>query len=417
MASNNSSSNDKHKSYINKDYDKALDERVRDKLLQARISLLLKAPFFGNIAIRLQLTWADNWLGTAATDGRHFYYNSRFVDALPDKEVEFLVGHEVLHNVFDHFTRRDDRHPKIWNIANDYVVNLILMDENIGKVIKTVDICLDAKYRGQSSEEVYEDLMSKVQWVEVNLNTLDEHIDFSEAGEDDEDGKSKRPQISKEDAKNIRDEVRNAVLQAAKAAGDVPNAVKQLIRDLTEPKINWRDLLRQQIQSTVKSDYSFQRPNRKAWHTGAVLPGMINDQTIDICLSIDTSGSVSDEMLRDFLSEVKGIMDEYKDFKLTLWHFSCSIHNPKVFTAQNIDEIYEYEIQERGGTDFEVNWTWMKEQGIEPKRFVVMTDGYPCGGWGDPDYCDTVWIIHGDATIKPPFGNWAYMDEYINKKH
>ena len=103
--------------------DPAVDRASREKLIGARVGLLLNSPFFGNMATRLQLTNADDWCSTAATDGRNFYYNSRFVEMLKGKELEFLFGHEVLHCCYDHFGRRGDRHPMLWNIADDYAVN------------------------------------------------------------------------------------------------------------------------------------------------------------------------------------------------------------------------------------------------------------------------------------------------------
>ena len=112
-----------------------VDAAARDKLITARIGLLLKAPFFGNLATRMQLINADEWCSTAATDGRKFYYNSEFVNKMPLKQVEFLVGHEVLHVVYDHMGRRVDRDPKLSNIAADYCVNGDLMDQRVGEKI------------------------------------------------------------------------------------------------------------------------------------------------------------------------------------------------------------------------------------------------------------------------------------------
>jgi hypothetical protein len=107
------------------------DAAAREKLVTARIGLLLKAPFFGNLATRLQLTNADAWCGTAATDGRKFYYNSEFINNLPLKQLEFLFGHEVLHVVYDHMGRRGERDPKLWNIADDYCVNSDLIEQRV----------------------------------------------------------------------------------------------------------------------------------------------------------------------------------------------------------------------------------------------------------------------------------------------
>ena len=98
----------------------ATDQRILDKLVTARIALLLKHPFFGNLATRLKIVNADDWCPTAATDGRHFFYNVKFIDSLTTRETEFLFGHEVLHNVFEHMMLRSEgRDPQIWNIACD----------------------------------------------------------------------------------------------------------------------------------------------------------------------------------------------------------------------------------------------------------------------------------------------------------
>ena len=194
----------------------------------------------------------------------------------------------------------------------------------------------------------------------------------------------------------------------AAGAGNVPAEIGRMIKELTEPKMNWRELLRQQIQSTIKTDYSFSRPNRKGWHTGAILPGMKFDETIDIAVSLDMSGSITDEMSMDFITELKGIMDEYKDFKLDLWCFDTEVYNYEKFTGDTADEIMDYKVKGGGGTDFDANYEFMKENDINPKKFIMFTDGYPCGSWGDEDYCESLFVIHGNETIIAPFGQTAY---------
>ena len=127
-----------------------LDKEIRESLTTARIGLLLKEPFFGNLATRLTLVNADRWLPTAATDGRRFYYNTKFLQQLSPKQIEFLFGHEVLHVVYDHIGRRGDRDPQLSNIAADYCVNGDLITHKIGEVIDVVTIIHDSKYYGQS---------------------------------------------------------------------------------------------------------------------------------------------------------------------------------------------------------------------------------------------------------------------------
>ena len=399
------------------------DPAIIDKLTTARVGLLLKAPFFGNMATRMQLIEADEWCPTAATNGRNFYYNTEFVKKLSVKKLEFLFGHEICHCVFDHLGRVGSRDRQLSNIAQDYAVNQILVDERIGEKITEVKICYDPKYRGMAWEEIYDQLYEKAEKISMpDLlkqlgDLLDEHINEDgsgpgKEGEGDKQGKG-MPGMTKEEAQAIRDEIKEAMIQSAAAAGagKVPVGIQRMIKDMTEPKIDWRELVRQEIQSIIRNDYSFTRPNRKSMHSGAILPGMKEATTIDIGISIDMSGSIGQEDATVFLSEVKGIVDQYEDFKINLWCFDTAIYNHQEFTQDNSEELFEYEPQGGGGTDFEANWEFMKEQGIQPKKFIMFTDGYPCGGWGDEDYCDTIFIVKGNTEAEAPFGQTVIYEK------
>ena len=397
--------------------DAKIDREVRELLVTARVGMLLRASFFGNLATRLKLVNADEWCATAATDGRNFYYNSRFIKMLKPKEIEFLFGHEVLHCVYDHFGRRGERDHQLWNIANDYCVNSDLKKHRVGEFITSVPCLYDSKYDGFSSEEVYDALYENAE--KLNLNSLldkmiDEHMDGEgeDDGDGDEDGKGKRPKLSDEERAKIRDEIKEAVLSAAQTceAGNLPAGVKRLIQDLTEPQMNWRELLRMQLESTIKSDYTWMRSSRKGWDMDAVMPGMRTTDAIDIAVAIDTSGSISTEQCKDFLSEIKGIMESFDSYRIHVFTFDTDTYNPQQYNSDNLEDITEYDIQGGGGTDFDAIFKYLKDAEIEPKRLVVFTDGYPFGSWGDENYCDTVWIIHGDKNPNPPFGTFALYE-------
>ena len=388
---------------------------IVEKLTTARVGLLLKAPFFGNMATRMKLIDASDWCPTAATNGRDFMYNKEFVKKLSVKKLEFLFAHEICHGIFDHFGRLGSRIPMLANIAQDYAVNQILVDERIGEKITEVQICYDSKYRGMAWEEIYDELFEKSEKIPMEQllsqlgDLLDEHIKEEEGagseGDKTKDGKGK-PSLTKEEAEQIRDEIKNAMIQSAAAAGagKVPAGIQRLIKNWTEPKMDWRQLVQQEIQSIVRNDYSFQRVNRKSMHSGAILPGMKEATTIDVAISIDMSGSIGEEDATAFLSEIKGIMDQYEDYRINLWCFDTDIYNWKTITHDESHELEEYEPQGGGGTDFEVNWTFMEENGIQPKKFIMFTDGYPCGGWGNEDYCDTIFIVKGNTQANAPFG-------------
>ena len=402
-----------------KEFSQQEKAKIVEKLTTARIGLLLRHPFFGNMATRMKLIDASEWCSTLATDGRNFYYSNDFVNELTPKQCEFGFAHEVLHNVFDHLGRRDSRIPELSNIAADYAVNQILKDERIGEVPDWIKIFQDNKYRGWSYEQIYDDLYDKADKIDLSDlgELLDEHLDGEGNGESsgggdkdgDKEGKG-RPKLTAEEKKAIKDEIKEAMVAAAQAAGagKVPAGVARMINTFTEPKMDWRQMLRMNIQSIIKSNFSFSRPNRKSQHCGAVLPGMMNEETIDVSIAIDMSGSISNVQAQDFLSEVKGIMDEYVDFKLDLWCFDTEVYNYARFTGDSADEILSYEPKGGGGTDFDVNYEFMKNEGIEPKRFIMFTDGYPCGSWGDENYCESLFIIHGNDEIIAPFGQTAH---------
>lgn len=414
------------KSKVVTETDPKVDAAAKEKLVTARIGLLLRAPFFGNLATRLTLTNADGWCPTAATDGRRFYYNSEFVNKLPLKQLEFLVGHEVLHAVYDHMGRRGHRDPKIWNIADDYCVNYDLVEQRIGEKIPVA--LYDTKYKGMSAEEVYDDLMANANKININellQRVLDEHLDGNGEGdgdgEGDEDGKpgNGRPRLTEAEKKEIRDEIKEAVLAAANAAGagNVPGGVKRMIKDLTEPVMDWRELLQQQIESTIKSDFTWTRPSRRSWHMDAVMPGMIPGQQIDVVVGIDTSGSITENDLKIFLSEIKGIMESYDEYKIRVVSWDTAVHKPAEFSSDNLSDIESYEPGGGGGTDPHCVWDWLKDNEIEPKKLIMFTD-YCFFGWSPEEvegYCDTVWIIKGNRNAEPEFGVYAHYETEARK--
>jgi predicted metal-dependent peptidase len=402
--------------------DTKIDAQARERLVTARVGLLLRHSFFGNLATRMKLVNADLWCSTAATDGSTFYYNSRFIMMLKTKEVEFLFGHEVLHVVYDHMDRRGSRDPQIWNIADDYAVNADLKRHKVGQFITTVPCLYEQKYDGKPAEEIYDDLMKNVQKIDINSlidQMIDDHMDGDD-GESDGDGdqegkaKGKRPSMSPEERERIRQEVKQAIISAAQSAeaGTLPKGVERLVRQATNPIMPWRELLQVNLTSAIRNDYSWTRPSRRSWHMDAIMPGMTPGEEIDVTIAIDMSGSISNTQAQQFLGEIGGMMDSFDGYKVHVFCFDTDTYNPKDFDHENMESIENYEPMGGGGTDFDCIFTYLKENAISPKRLVVFTDGYPYGSWGDKDYCDTTWIIHGDPDPNPPFGTWAIYNDH-----
>jgi len=402
--------------------DPKIDALARDRLISSRVSLLLKHSFFGNLATRLQLINADDWCSTAATDGFKFYYNSRFIMMLKPKEVIFLVAHEVLHVVYDHMGRRGNRDPQLFNIANDYCVNADLKKHKVGEFITTVDCLYEPKYEGWSSEKVYDDLMKNIQKLNIDQlidKMIDDHLDGDGDGEgegdgDDKEGKGKRPTMSEAEREQMRKDIRDAILNAAQQAGpgELPAGVERLVKELTDPVMSWRELIQTSLTSAIKSDYTWMRPSRRSWHMDAIMPGTNPGEEIDVDIYIDLSGSISNKQGMAFLSEVMGMMDMFDGYRVHVSCFDTEVYNTQEFTSENMDTVEDYQLKGGGGTDFTCIFKHLKEENRVPNKLIVFTDGYPFGSWGDAEYCDTLWIIHGDPNPNPPFGNFAIYDDH-----
>lgn len=396
--------------------------QAEEAIIRARVRLLLNSPFFGAMATRLKIIDASKWVPTAATDGKHFYYNVDFINGLDRQEMHFLFGHEVMHVCYDHRSRRGSRMPQLWNMAADYVINLELVEQGIGKIIQrtgTIEPCYDTKYKGMSSEQVYDILLQEYEKNKdkFDFKEFDVHLDPNAGngdGKGDPTGENGPVPMSAEERAMMKEIIKQEMIRAAKSAGNekTPNSIRGMINDFVEPKMDWRTLITQEILATTKSDYSFMKPSKKSWSTGGIMiPGMPNDFKAEIAVAIDTSGSISESMVRDFMSEVKGIMEQFRDYDLHLWTFDTSVHNAVLFTPENMDELDDYDVRGGGGTEFMVNWDKMKEEELVPNKLIVFTDGYPCGSWGDEDYCDTVFLIQGNTSIESPFGITCHYEE------
>jgi predicted metal-dependent peptidase len=280
----------------------------------------------------------------------------------------------------------------------------------------------EQKYDGKSSEEIYDDLMKNVQ--KININDLidqmiDDHLDGEGDGENesdgdgDKEGKSKRPRMSDEERERARQEMKQAIINAAQSAeaGSLPKGVERLIRQATDPVMPWRELIQTNLTSAIRTDFSWMRPSRRSWHMDAIMPGMTPGEEIDVVVAIDMSGSISNKQAQAFLGEISGMMEAFDGYKVHVFCFDTEIYNPADFTSENLDTIDGYEPAGGGGTDFDAIFDYLKRIGNVPKRLICFTDGYPCGSWGDADYCDTTWIIHGDPNPNPPFGTFALYDE------
>lgn len=431
-----------------------LREECAQRITLAKLFLVLEKPFFGILASKLTPVENNTWCKTLATDGRHLYYNVRYImgmdasektafraevkKAMPDvtdeqlaevtegldkDELVFAVCHEILHCVYNHFIRRGNRDPQKFNRAADYAINQIIKREKIGKIKDTW--LYDEKYENMAAEEIYL-LLEKD---DKGGASQDQHMQPGQEG-GDEEGKQKRgtvksieegdgadgsadgemPDLDPSEMEKYMDDFQSTLMSASQQS-DVPKEIADMINQFKEGKIDWREKLLRTLKSFLKNDASFMKPSRRSWNMGVIMPGLLPQDEIDICVAMDTSGSISHDMIRDFLSEIRGITQQYQQYKIRLLCFDTSVYNPQEFTESSIDDLDQYKIMGNGGTAFEVVWQYMKEEDYVPKQLIMFTDGYPCDSWGDPDYCETLFVLHGTTSIVAPFGDTTYYDE------
>lgn len=419
--------------------DPELVKKVEDRLVANRVYLLFREPFWGQLACRMDLIDASGWCPTAATDGVNFYYNVEFIESLNDQELIFLFAHEILHVAYDHFMRRNSRDPDLMNAAADYAINGELVHCGLGDMPRSG--LYDKKFlefdnngtfsHAWSSEQIYDWLHENAEESGQNLETLDMHLEPGEGTGGDGDGEGNytpgdahnAPNLSEGKLEEIAEDMKSALIQASQSvddfnqsAGSIPAGLRRLIKGWTQPKIKWTDLLDTTLKSSIKSDYTYMKPHRRGeLEGGFLMAGNDTEEMIEAHVAIDTSGSMYDEMLVEIMTELQGIMEQFTEYKLHVWCFDGRVwpESYKVFTQDNFMSMADYKLYGGGGTTFEANWDWMKENQIEPETLLFFTDGYPCGTWGDPKYCDTIFVIHGnfDKNVKAPFGLTVYYED------
>lgn len=414
-----------------------------EKIRAAKLYLLLKRPFFGSIITRLKLVEDnDSMFKTMAVDGKHLYYNADFINSLSHKQLIFVVCHEVMHCACEHFLRLQGRKRGIWNMATDYFINYILKREGIGEfpekilhpTLGEIKPLYNEKYKDKSSEEIYDLLIKNGAKEEKGF---DVHIYADPNNKGNKDGKDGKGDgkggaksltvdkdgnvsISAKEADQHSEDVRDMIVDAVERfggneAGSCPAEIVRMVKELTEPRINWRQLLTSTIQGHFKSDSSFVMPAKKSWSNsaGAIFPGRIPEPAIKVGCAIDVSGSISDEQIQEFVSEVKGIMDTYKGFEIHLWSFDTQCGAYKMFDQDTADELLDWRPEGGGGTHIAESWKFIDEKDLDIDTMIVFTDLCDDSqNHVDPDRIQTVWVINNpwNKDVKPPFGAYAYYE-------
>lgn len=347
-----------------------MNKDVADQLTRARTQLILDHPFFGQLALRLPLVERPE-IPTAAVDGKHIFYNPDFMARHNGGKTKTILAHEVMHCVFDHIGRRNDRNPRKWNQAGDFVINLALVDAGF----EPVDGWLYNKaYVGMSADEVYQLLPDDAG---EGKDPLDECMD---GDPDDVDTTATNWKIATIQAAN-----------QARAEGKLPASLARFVEELTTAKIDWKAMLRRFITETAKDDYSWMRPNRRFIEQGFFLPTLFSETMGEIVVVIDTSGSIDQATLNAFGGEIKAIVQGARPSKTHVIYCDSSVNHVDEFGPN--DDL-KFEMHGGGGTDFRPPFAYVEEKAIKPVCLVYLTDLW--GPYGDAPEYPVMWVCTTD---------------------
>lgn len=367
-----------------------MNQEARTKLMRARISMIMKQPFFGQLALRLKLVENDKLNPpTAATNGMQLIYHPQWVLDNDHDTVVSMVAHEVGHCIFQHIGRRSAREPRRWNQAGDYVINAVLKDS--GFVVPDTWL-YDPIYAGLSTDQVYRALPPQLVGLCGPSGAGDKSDPFDEILDELADGVD--PDVSAQDWEI-------ATVQAATAAdaqGKLPGSLKRFVGEITRTKVDWRAVLRRFMTDSARDDYSYARLNRRFASLGIYLPGLYSEAMGEICAVIDTSGSISDEILSEFGAEIADIRSATRPTMTRLMYCDADVNHVDEF-----DQFDDFKVTFHGGggTDFRPPFHWLQKRDLEPKVLVYLTDGYGPFPTKSPDY-PVLWLMTTD--VIPPWG-------------
>ena len=398
----------------------------KQKITKAKAKLMLDHPYFGTLASALRLE-QNNELLTFSSDGERMTYNSEYVDKLEVPEVEFMMANGAMHAVLKHHHRASGRTNWLWQTATDYVVNGMLVKNGMQAPVYAN---YESKFDGMYAEEVYEMLRAEMNSDEEYASTeqqteqitesddvhdenltmqkeLTEATDTDNTEYDSSENKEEHNTTPEPDMEALSEEMKEhfeQIFQKLNRQGNLPQDLKLVVPEYFSHRVDWRELLYGYIASYAKSTYSFVPPNMKYLYRGIYLPSLSSD-LLRIVIAIDTSGSVDETLLADFLGEINSIMQSYPNYEIDVITADAKVQSHKVFLpGENLD----YEVSGGGGTDFRPVFEYIDSYIDYPTLLLYFTDGMGTFPDHESSY-DVMWIMPEEKEV--PFGEVMVLEQ------
>ena len=265
-----------------------------------------------------------------------------------------------------------------WNICADIAVNKVIVDNGFklppgGIIPDGNEVTLFGQtitgLDKKSAELLYDELKIKEENKKGNCSGNSSGFDEHMEGKD----------LTPEEKKKMENEWLNKVEEAyvgAKMRGQVPSGIERLISNLHKSKVNWKAILQRYIQSYIPYDYTYARPNKKSISAGYYMPDYVKEK-IKIAIAIDTSGSIGQKELTDFLSEIVGLARSYQNrIDMRLLCHDTTVSEDLPIKNGNIDKIKNLKCKGGGGTSHEDVFKYIEKNMPDCKVALFLTDGY-----------------------------------------
>ena len=355
---------------------------INEKIEQAKTKLMLENPYFGTLVTSLELR-ANNNIASIRPLGDLMEYNSEYLEVLSIDEVTTILANSAMHQALFHSQRGKERVSLVWNLASDYAINDLLVEN--GFTLPPL-----ANYSSRFEKLYAEQIYS------VLLGELDLQDDEPTEQEEERPTEEMMEEFLSDEEFELLLEQLNIKLEKQ---GELPKGIDRFVESLQTAQISWRDELYRYVNAHAKSDYRMFPPNKKHLYRGIALPSIYGEE-LKIVVAIDTSASIDDELLKLFLTELYEIMQVFTHYMIELIECDASIQNIQRLTPL---EPLEPTLKGGGGTDFRPVFDHLERENEDFKFLIYFTDGKGSFPSYEP-LIDTLWVMPFQAEEEIPFG-------------
>ena len=388
-----------------------MKNRIDQKIEKAKTRLVVRHPWFGLLASRLK-TEPSEEVEAFLSDGRVLQYNPDWLSAEPLETAEFMLANSVMRHVLAHENRQKGRHGWLWQLATDYAINGMLL-QNGFKLPERVHY--EERFAGKYAEEIYAALKEEIQneeygddeSAETGFNEQNKNRTKEQTPREKEaKGPDDRPFPPMELEPDVEEMWANAMkeaLERAEKQGKTPGGLERIFSRELKPRVDWRSELYQAIARHHKNDYTFAKPAKKWIASGIYLPATHSEKLV-VTVAIDTSGSVNDALLGLFVAELESILLSFPDAEVDLLLCDAKIQGVYRFVS---GEILDFPVKGGGGTDFRPVFDHIEKELPQTSLLIYFTDAQGSFPDEEPHY-DVLWVMPEEAEV--PFGRKVLIE-------